>query len=63
MSSQGSELIKVLYVFENYATENSLDHIGDENRRVIAEIGREQTNYGITISGMELSGKLSFKIM
>uniref|UniRef100_UPI000564D76F condensation domain-containing protein n=1 Tax=Ruminococcus flavefaciens TaxID=1265 RepID=UPI000564D76F len=62
-TSQGSELIKVLYVFENYGSGLNEDQ-GEESEALIkVESGREQTNYGMSILGMEISGKLSFKIM
>jgi len=60
-TAQGSELIKVLYVFENYTSGSEEDN--SENSGITLESGREQTNYGISISGFEGDGKLSFKIM
>ncbi|NLG03538.1 MAG: amino acid adenylation domain-containing protein, partial [Clostridia bacterium] len=60
---QGANLIKILYVFENYTSGiNSKKSLwGDD--KVSFEKVREQTNYGITISGYENDGKLGFKIM
>ena len=60
-TAQGSELIKVLYVFENYGSGS--EEGNSENSGITLESGREQTNYGISISGFEFEGKLSFKIM
>ncbi len=60
-TDEGSDLIKVLYVFENYASGSKEENT--ENTGITLESGREQTNYGITIFGFEEEGKLGFKIM
>ncbi|WP_037297462.1 condensation domain-containing protein, partial [Ruminococcus flavefaciens] len=61
---QGSGLIKVLYVYENYTSGLNAESAGNtEESPVTTESAREQTNYGITISGFEKEGRLSFKIM
>ncbi|WP_242838310.1 condensation domain-containing protein, partial [Ruminococcus flavefaciens] len=60
--AQGSELIKVLYVFENYASGAFTDS-EDTDSLIKVESTREQTNYGITISAFIKNDRLSFKIM
>ena len=60
-TAQGSDLIKVLYVFENYASGTKQDNINESE--ITVERSREQTNYGISISGFEEEGKLGFKLM
>ncbi|WP_242838312.1 condensation domain-containing protein, partial [Ruminococcus flavefaciens] len=61
-TAQGSELIKVLYVFENYAS-GAVKDAENADSTIKVESAREQTNYGITISGFIKNGRLSFKIM
>lgn len=59
MSSKGSDLIKILYVFQNYTS--GLDKQGEKNG--ISQISsREETNYDILIGSAELEGKLKFAI-
>ncbi len=58
---QGSELIKILYVFENYDSGSQKDESIDFRSKNISS--REQTNYGISIISFENDDKLSFKIM
>ena len=61
---QGAELIKVVYVFENYSSGINVEQGGnDEEAMIKADNSREQTNYGISISGMENDGELCFNIM
>ncbi|MBR3023898.1 MAG: AMP-binding protein, partial [Oscillospiraceae bacterium] len=60
-TSQGSELIKVLFVFENYTSGLKDENIN--NSEIILESGRDQTNYGIAVLGFEEKGKLNFKLM
>ena len=61
---QGSDLIKVLYVYENYTSGLNIEIVDTQkDGQIRIESLREQTNYGITISGMETDGKLCFKIM
>ncbi len=60
-TTQGSELIKVLYVFENYSSGFKEDN--NNSYGITVEKSREQTNYGITICGFENKRKLSFEIM
>ncbi|MBR1892401.1 MAG: amino acid adenylation domain-containing protein, partial [Lachnospiraceae bacterium] len=57
---QGSDLIKILFVFENYGSGNKRENT--DNDVSVLNV-REQTNYGITISGFESEGKLCFKFM
>ncbi len=61
MTIQGAELIKVLYVFENY--DSGLKNDALANTGITVESSREKTNYGITISGFEDEGKLCFTIL
>ena len=60
MTVQGSELIKVLYVFENYTS--GLKNNDEDDSDIIVEGHREQTNYGLTITGYENEDKLIFDI-
>ncbi|MBG9591086.1 hypothetical protein ABE34_01615, partial [Lysinibacillus sphaericus] len=62
---QGTELIKVLYVFENYMSGlESEQQETDKNQMMVAlEQAREQTNYAISIAGYEMDGALGFDIM
>ncbi|WP_037297455.1 condensation domain-containing protein, partial [Ruminococcus flavefaciens] len=60
-TAQGSELIKVLYVFENYAS-GAVTAAEDTDSTIKVESAREQTNYGITIYGLEKEGRMSFKV-
>lgn len=60
---QGANLIKILYVFENYMSGTSGENDEIEGIHTTVEKSREQTNYGITISGFEINAKLGFKIM
>ncbi|MDE6007573.1 MAG: AMP-binding protein, partial [Muribaculaceae bacterium] len=62
LTAQGSELIKVLYVFENY--ESGAQSGEDANGYDITmESAREQTNYGISIMGYENRNRLCFNVM
>ena len=67
MTLQGSELIKVLYAFENYASGTAEENDGKENgggkKAFDVESSREQTNYGISISCHTENGRLAFEIM
>ncbi|WP_024859841.1 condensation domain-containing protein [Ruminococcus flavefaciens] len=61
MTSQGSGLINILYVFENYM---SGDIQGKEEKNIIdVESERDQTNYPISILAFENDGRLGFKII
>ncbi|MCQ2515021.1 MAG: amino acid adenylation domain-containing protein, partial [Ruminococcus sp.] len=64
LTQQGSELIKVLYVFENY--NSGLNTVSDDNElknSISAETAREQTTYPISISGYIEDGHLSISVM
>ncbi|MEE1282416.1 MAG: amino acid adenylation domain-containing protein, partial [Acutalibacteraceae bacterium] len=65
MTLQGSELIKVLYVFENYSSglNNKEESDNDSSDDIIAEGGREQTNYSISISGHMAGDCLEIDVM
>ncbi|MBG9455440.1 hypothetical protein ABE61_15530, partial [Lysinibacillus sphaericus] len=62
---QGTELIKVLYVFENYMSGLELEQqeTDTEQMMVALERVREQTNYPISITGYEMDETLCFDIM
>ena len=69
MTSQGSDLIKVLYVFENYTSgtesqreQTPEDNDNNENRAFDIETVREQTNYSFSISGYISDGELGFDV-
>ena len=60
---QGNELIKVLYVFENYSSGLQTENEDVLNQFISVEQTREQTNYDITISAYESDGKLEYALM
>ncbi|WP_037297474.1 condensation domain-containing protein, partial [Ruminococcus flavefaciens] len=60
---QGSNLIKVIYVFENYSFDDNNGSIDDTDSLMEVESVREQTNYDLSVSGFETDGKLGFKLM
>ena len=55
---QGSNLIKLLYVYENYKDSDKF-----EKKGFCSEAAREQTNYALTLAGFESRGKLGFDAM
>ncbi|MGM9979362.1 MAG: amino acid adenylation domain-containing protein [Clostridium sp.] len=61
-SSMGQELIKTLFVFENYFVDNNVNTSGLEGLEIGIEGGREQTNYPITIT-IKFSDVLNISIM
>ncbi|MBQ5565319.1 MAG: amino acid adenylation domain-containing protein, partial [Clostridia bacterium] len=67
MTPQGSELIKIVYAFENYASgtaeENDRQEDGNGKTAFDVESSREQTNYGISVSSHTENGRLAFEIM
>ncbi|MBG9456024.1 hypothetical protein ABE61_18730, partial [Lysinibacillus sphaericus] len=62
---QGTELIKVLYVFENHMSglESEQQEKDNDQMTIAFEQAREQTNYAISIAGYEMDGALGFDIM
>ena len=61
---QGKDLIKVLYVFENYTSGLQEDkNETDLDTLVSVEQIREQTNYGISIAAFETEEKLEYSVM
>ncbi len=61
LTPQGGDLIKVLYVFENISSTSPEESQEDSTISFVG--GREETNYGITLSGFEDDGKLGFKLL
>jgi amino acid adenylation domain-containing protein len=53
LSSVSSDLIKILFVYENYYVKDKPDDGADEQCRFEFEYYREQTNYDITLSAYE----------
>ena len=62
LTDQMSNLIKVLYVFENY-TSGVNEDVQDESQDISIENVREQTNYGLSIYAYEVDDELEFCIM
>lgn len=62
-TAQKSDLIKVLYVYENYSSGKKNDENKEEDNVITEQYGREQTNYAITVMAMELEGKLTYRIL
>ncbi|MEE1281872.1 MAG: amino acid adenylation domain-containing protein, partial [Acutalibacteraceae bacterium] len=65
LTQQGADLIKVIYVFENYNSGLNTQE-GSENelqQAVSAEESREQTTYPISISGYIEDGQLCVAVM
>ncbi|NLG03734.1 MAG: non-ribosomal peptide synthetase, partial [Clostridia bacterium] len=62
LTSQGTDLIKVIYVFENYNSGLKEDNKYSD-KRIELESYNEQTNYDISISGCENDNKLVFKLL
>ncbi|HAH18558.1 MAG TPA: non-ribosomal peptide synthetase, partial [Eubacterium sp.] len=60
---QGSNLINVIFVYENYMSGQNANKDGEKNDSIYVEYVREQTNYNITISATEIDGKLGFEIL
>ncbi|MCQ2515164.1 MAG: condensation domain-containing protein, partial [Ruminococcus sp.] len=65
MTSQGSNLIKILYVFENYSSGLVSKEASDDGSSdsVISEGTREQTSYPISISGHMAGNNLEIEVM
>ncbi|WP_037271597.1 condensation domain-containing protein, partial [Ruminococcus flavefaciens] len=59
---QGPDLIKVIFIFENYSSGMKSSDIAQETETVSLEYSREQTNYGISIICYD-EGDLRFNIM
>ncbi|MBO7564183.1 MAG: amino acid adenylation domain-containing protein, partial [Clostridiales bacterium] len=59
-TEQGSGLIKVLYVFENYS---SGINVSEDTPNISVDSTREQTNYALSVTGYETEGKLGFDVM
>ncbi|WP_303838809.1 condensation domain-containing protein, partial [Ruminococcus flavefaciens] len=59
----GSELIKILFVFENQNSGSQSIHINDEYADIEFDQYREETSYAISIVGFEENDSLQFKIM
>ncbi|HAV91266.1 MAG TPA: non-ribosomal peptide synthetase, partial [Eubacterium sp.] len=62
-TKQGSNLINVIFVYENYMSGQESDSYDENGNQLKIEYAREQTNYGITISATEIDNKLSFQIL
>lgn len=66
VTHQGSDLIKVLYVFENYLSGSEYEKDGGVatgELSITLEESREQTSYSITIMGSVENNKLTYGIM
>ncbi len=61
MTIQGAELIKVLYVFENY--DSGLKNDALSNTGITVESSREKTNYEIAIAVYDEDGEIIFNIL
>ncbi|MCL1936228.1 MAG: amino acid adenylation domain-containing protein [Defluviitaleaceae bacterium] len=62
-STQGSNLIKTLFVFENYHVDSDKLDSYMKDYSVQIEYGREQTNYDISVSSYFKSENLNISIM
>ncbi len=62
-SELGQELIKTLFVFENYYVDAEKLQAKDEKLQITVESAREQTNYALTISANYNGEALGFDIM
>ena len=61
LTAQGTDLIKVIFVFENYNSDSDSDDTVITG--ITSERSREQTNYGISISSYDNEGRLCFNLM
>ncbi|WP_369814323.1 amino acid adenylation domain-containing protein, partial [Lysinibacillus sp. FJAT-14745] len=63
LTEQKGDLIKVLFVFDNYYVDEEKQK-GDENRlQFFMESGREQTNYAITLKAYFVDDRLVFDVL
>lgn len=62
-TEQKSNLIKVLYAFENYYVNEEKLNQDEDGLQFIIESGREQTNYALTLSAYMESGSIVFDLL
>ena len=60
LTQQGSDLIKTIYVFENYSSGASEP---EEAQTYTIVDAREETNYPISFSGFAMNNEIGFKVM
>ena len=63
LTKQKSDLVKVLYVFENYEFEEALLADDEDGIQLKFEMSREKVNYGISLIASLEEGCLNLKIM
>ncbi|WP_303835477.1 non-ribosomal peptide synthetase, partial [Ruminococcus flavefaciens] len=63
LTPQGSDLIKILYVFENYSSGKKEEENIAEKEGIVFESSREQTNYDLTVSAFDTNDTLRLELM